>query len=194
MIALMHADGRLRVRSGVQGTWVETPAYGAGVVQYDPLVSVPSPPYRTTLATHIREHNECGSQPHCYPYVLPAVPAPLYGRFCGGDVPNDWNWAVAQGPVDTMDKTCKHHDLAQFWYPEVEGLPFQTCIVRYALRYSRLTQNGTLLTHGADSNQGWMDGWGSSMPALRGVLDVYFSLLVNTCPDSALEDFEVITR
>lgn len=201
MIALMHEDGRLRVRSGVQGTWVETPAYGPGVSQYDPLVSVPSPPYRTTLASYEREHAECQDQPQCYPFVHPVAPAPLYGRFCGAGVPHDWDWAVGQGPTDAMDMACKHHDLANHWYPEALNLTqFETCIVRYALRYSRLTQDGVLLTHGGDSDLGWAQGWGTRMPALRAALDAYFPLLASSCPDFAaganndLADFEAATR
>ncbi len=201
MVALMHEDGRLRVRSGVQGTWVETPAYGPGVSQYDPLVSVPSPPYRTTLASYDREHARCQDQPQCYPFVHVVAPAPVYGRFCGAGVPHYWGWAVGQGPTDAMDMACKHHDLANHWYPEALNLTqFETCIVRYALRYSRLTQNGVLLTHGGDTDLGWALGWGTRMPALRAALDAYFPLLATSCPDFAvgpnndLADFEVVTR
>ena len=179
------------VKTGLAGTWSEVWHPNGEVTQYRLAVDVPTPAARTTTAAYNTQQAVCQGQgsPACYPALAFALPVALYGRFCGGGHPGDWAWANGQGPIDAFDTACKHHDLAASWYPEIGGLAAETCIVRYALRYSRLTDNGVLLTHGSADAGGWDAGWGSRMTNLKAATDAYFTYVRGTCTDPLLDNF-----
>ena len=214
LIGVLLDDGMLRVKQGIDGPWVSTPAYGAGVTQYRLLVDVPAKPERTTLANYTSQQARCTEQHAnvdytCHPAYQDGILdlVPLYGRFCGAGRPAefgnyDWGWAIGEGPVDALDWTCRHHDQAPIWYPEAYGAPVfnatGSCVVRYALRHSRLTRDGVLLAYGEDDEpfnpfeHAWDDAWNSvdapGMANLKDALSVY-SAYVQDCTEGMLANF-----
>lgn len=98
------------------------------------------------------------------------------------------------GPIDGLDALCIHHDNAGRWYSEAEGSwgAFASCIVRYGIRISRLTDNGVVLTDGSDDKATWDAAWGDRMPNLKEGLDVYWNWTTTGCP-AELNDFSNAT-
>lgn len=187
LVGYLSESGSLAVKQGINGGWRSTGVIAGDITQFRLLVDVPLPPDRITPAEYTGEQAECaadtGGADCTSPWAFGLVP--VYGRYCGDDIPADADWQQAEdsGPIDPLDTLCRHHDFAGSWYPEAIGAA--GCIVRYGLHYSRLTQDGELLTHGDDSKAGWDAGWGNLMPNLKDAIDAYFDY-TNTCP---LTDF-----
>lgn len=218
LIGVLFEEGLLRVKLGIDGAWVSTPAYGPGVTQYRLLVDVPAKPERTSLVNYALQQERCANQHANFDYTCHPVYqdgildlVPLYGRFCGAGRPAefgnyDWDWAIGEGPVDALDWTCRHHDSAPSWYPEAYDFPVinptGSCVVRYALRHSRLTRNGVHLAYGEDDeplnpiNGAWDDAWNSvdapGMTNLKDALTVY-SAYVQDCTEGVLANFSDAT-
>lgn len=206
LIGTMSELGALRVKEGVNGAWVSTPAYGAGVSEYQLLVDVPARPERTSFENYVSQQALCMTQGNdCYAAYQDGILdlVPLYGRNCGRTLPSDPDWARQQGPTDGLDWTCRHHDAADGWYPEAYGAPVfnytGSCIVRYALRHSRLTRDGMLLAYGEDddpfnsSNHAWDFAWNpANMLHLKDALSAY-SRYTSECPDFMLDAFTEAT-
>jgi hypothetical protein len=187
LVGYLSESGSLAVKQGIHGIWRSTGPVAGNITQFRLLVDVPVPPARTTPASYATKQAECaadlGGAPCTSPWEFGAVP--IYGRYCGLGIPADEYWDAAEdaGPIDALDVACRHHDFAGPWYPEAPG--FAACIVNYAVNYSRLTQNGVLLTHGEDSQANWDAAWGNMMPNLKSAVEAYFDY-TDQCP---LTDF-----
>lgn len=184
LIGWLTDGGVLRVKEGLNGIVRSTSAHAGGITQFRLLVDVPVPPARITPAEYVEEQQDCfddiGGVDCTSPWQTGVVP--IYGRNCGWGIPTDEDAERARqlglGPIDPMDALCVHHDNPG-WYPEAIGV--DACIVRYGLHYSRLTRDGSLLTHGNDSKAGWDAAWDGMMPNLKSIVDRYFTEALS-CP------------
>jgi hypothetical protein len=204
---MLTKDGGLLFRTGLDGPWTSVEPVGT-VGQFRPVANVPVPPARTTATEYVGPRAPCaGTAGHswrcpsgyaesqrdcaedgsrCESVLALSSPAPHYGRFCGAGRPlgPDWNWALGPsgGPMDVFDALCMHHDFASIWYPELAGSSSDACIVRYGVKYARLTRDGTVIEPGSAAYDEVMN----EMPNLRDAIanDDWYTA------DCTLEDLE----
>lgn len=202
---IRDSDGALMVKFGPNdAAWSASTSHGTNVTQFRLLVDVPSPPVRTTPAAYASGQARCATYGEdaeadandCYTVPNFAIPVAFYGLFCGGGRPHVFGDAIADGAIDAFDHLCWHHDMADTWYPETPNDASDdgaACIVRYGLRHGRLTEDGTILTHGYDDSDGWEAGWaGAGMVNLKDALDDYF-IYTAVCSEADLDWFTSAT-
>ena len=192
-VALLHEGDRLRIKNGsLSATWEFDETY-PGLTQWDVAVAVRAESRYTTATGYAAARPGCQADPLCQDYVR--VPAliegghvtfyvPFYGYHCGKDRPLV-NQSGSGKFVDAMDWVCRHHDKVGSWYADGSANgTFGACIVKYAIRNSRMTVNGTL----APVESGlWWAAWGM-MPKMFESM-VAFDYLTSLCTESQLEEF-----
>jgi len=218
VIGFINATDQLKIKYDINGNWQVTGGSYSQLSQFRLLANVPMAPARTRphedpdedeqseLVQAYNEDNEglmfeysedqrqCNMDNnlghHCYPEpVLGQNIVPLYGRFCGSNIPSDADliWARAVGRIDSLDQVCFHHDHGAGWYPEATG--YRSCIVQYGIANAKLTNNGYSVSDiTQQSNGGWQ-----AMPNLWTAIygkDMYNDYTSGTrCSLTKLADF-----
>lgn len=200
-VGAVDNGGTLRFKTGLHGGWtVALESHPGTITQVQPIVEVPVPPHRTTPDSYRSAQRRCAipeeNDPLCITPIDNIEVPPEYGRFCGWGIPTDDEDADAKrlGPIDGLDALCLHHDNSQRWYSEAADAwgTAASCIVRFGIYHSRLTDNGVLLTAGSDDGATWDAAWGDMMPNLKEGLDVYWNWTSTGCP-WGLDDFSNAT-
>lgn len=189
-VGLLTTADELSVKRGIDGPRVNIGIYPT-LQQYRLIAAVPQRPTRTNTRTYDLGRAACrdGEPGWCYSPHVP-YPVPLYARFCGAGHPDSGpmqDSARARGPLDGMDQLCRHHDSANSWYPNDQGLA-NSCVVRYGLDFAQLTRHGSPLARGSSAYDQAFD----HMPDLR-YATAAFADLASTCSDTQLNQFITAT-
>lgn len=185
------SSGQLVTKQGLFGVPRVTATNAAEITQFEPMVKVPSPPARITPAEYRVNQDFCIEQKAtgflCAPVaeLAPLAITPVYGRWCGKNVPQDNTYADNWGPIDPFDELCVHHDKSPALYPDDTDGAFNACVVRYGIEYARLSRNGFAI---ADSTATWDQIW-TTMPNLLDVVENY-NWYTSGCEIGKLKQFE----